>query len=652
VSLLAALGAPLGYGALLWFLGAALVWLARPRPVMAALAGFPVAMALVALTAWGQQWGSYSFGWPAVAVAWFVAGAMALVGRRLALRSSRTRAGSAHPSSVWRDEAPVGIAGSVAVAGAMAGSLGLGLLVLWWAGGGSWEVVSQTWDAIFDANAVRFVYESGNASPATISDFASWHALGVYYPTGFHSVAALYMHLAGCDAVVATNVTAGLLAGGLWPSVVTTAARFVLGPSKRVTFGALALSWGFWGLPWGPLGWGVLWATSVAAMMSPLVFAGLLGLLGCTRCDRSRLASAAMFAAGVAAVALFHPRITVPVLALCYGFWLLYALVAVRRASRSGARVTLRMVLIVGSLIGLAGFVLRFGRGDTTYAARGWPVEFGFVAEVVQYAVNAPAHSLPQLISGGLVILGIALALRNPRDRHLVVLLGGAVALDILTATLRNVTAFDGLARFWYGDRYRTVGLPPFPSILVALVAMTGHRRLREASRAVLAAGAAVVVLWGAIAGNLYLRGSYLDAATHPQESVVSAQDREFYREVAALVPPGERVLNNANDGSALLYAYTGRWPVFLVAGDRPGTEHGRILWESLTKLNRTEFCTIIRLDQVGWVLNGGRPFSKGIIGPVEAPGMQVPPGFWATTPMLTVGDLRLYRVTGCPTTG
>ena len=87
-------------------------------------------------------------------------------------------------------------------------------------------------------------------------------------------------------------------------------------------------------------------------------------------------------------------------------------------------------------------------------------------------------------------------------------------------------------------------------------------------------------------------------------------------------------------------------------AGDRPGTEHGRILWESLTKLNRTEFCTIIRLDQVGWVLNGGRPFSKGIIGPVEAPGMQVPPGFWATTPMLTVGDLRLYRVTGCPTTG
>ena len=139
MSLLAALGVPLGYGLLLWFLGAAVVWLARPRLVPAALAGVPVAVALVALTAWGQLWGSYTFGWPTVGVSWCAAGAVALVVRWLtarripahSLQAGDVRAG---PSlSVWRDAVPTGISASFT----MAGSMALGLLVLWWAGGGS-----------------------------------------------------------------------------------------------------------------------------------------------------------------------------------------------------------------------------------------------------------------------------------------------------------------------------------------------------------------------------------------------------------------------------------------------------------------------------------------------------------------------------------
>ena len=644
MSVLGAAGLPLLFWAALWCSGVLVAWLARPTIGWAAPAGLPVAVVIVTLTSWLQMWASYTFSWVTVIVAWLCACCVALAFRTLrrgGYRSENLTVTSARPRAVDRSFAAWGLA--------LGGSVALAMLVLWGAGGGSWEIVSQTWDAMFDANAVRHIHDTGLASPSTISDFASWRGLDSYYPTGFHSLAALYMHLAGCDAVVATNVTAGLLAGGLWPSTVVLGVRFLYGPSLRITGAALALAWGFWGLPWGPLGWGVLWATSMAGMMTPLVFAGLLGAHGMARVNRSRTVSVAVLVGGLVAVTLFHPRITVPVVALCYAFWLVYAVVKVRSLFQSGGSPRRWILSIVGSLLGLAVFVLKVGRGDSTYAARGWPVEFGFGAEIAQYAVNAPARSVPQLISGGLVIVGAYLAARKPRDRHLVVLLVGAVALDVLTATLRDVSIFDGLARFWYGDRYRTIGLPPFPSILVALVAMTGSRRLRESSRAALATGAALVVLWGAIAGNLYLRGSYIDAATHPQESVVSPSEIDFYRRVADVVPVGERVLNNANDGSALIYAYTGRMPVFLIAGVRPGTEHGVVLWDSLTKMNSQELCTILRLDGVRWVLNGGPAYSKGIIAAQAAPGMQVPHGFWAVTSRLREGDHVLYEVTGCP---
>ena len=48
------------------------------------------------------------------------------------------------------------------------------------------------------------------------------------------------------------------------------------------------------------------------------------------------------------------------------------------------------------------------------------------------------------------------------------------------------------------------------------------------------------------------------------------------------------------------------------------------------------------------WVLNGGRAYEANGIERDDAPGMQIPDGFWATSLVLQEGDRKLFKVTGC----
>lgn len=669
---------PIAFAMAVWTGGATIVLAWRWRwDVTTIAAAIPVGVLGIALTAVVQSVRSFDYGWPAVLAGWAVLCVVGLVLHGIVAAITRVTGYAGRVLTAEGQPAVTTRAGRVGgrrkeagrFAGVLAASIVLGFLVMWAAGGGSWEIVSQTWDAMFDANAVRHVYDTGVVAPTRISDFAYPQPVGGYYPSGFHAMGSLVMALTGRDAVVGTNIVAGLMAGGLWPSVVVLAARFVFESTLRSSLCALVLAWGFWGLPWGPLSWGVLWATALAGMYAPLVFAGLAGVMKVTRVARPLIPSLALGMLGTGVVAVFHPRMTVPVLALAIGLWVWWCLgIAWRGMRENPSRISTSVVALTGVLVPLSAIaflVLRVGRGDSTYAARGWPVEYGLPLELAQYVVNGQAHSVPQLASGALLLVGLWRTLRVPPHRWMAVFFLGAVTLDILTAVLRDVDAYDGLARFWYDDRYRTVILTPFPAILLALVGAdhvldrlmgrsTGRRRPDSGrwivpERRLLGAGAVIVVVWGAVAGLSSLRSSYIDAATHPQESVVSPAEVDFFRQIADVVPPGERILNNANDGSALMYAYTGRMPVFLVAGVRASTEYGETLWDDLTELRPELMCHLAAHDGIRWVYNGGPAYRKGIIAAQEAPGMQVPPGFWATRPVLLEDGRTLFQLTGCP---
>lgn len=93
--------------------------------------------------------------------------------------------------------------------------------VMLWATGGDPRVASQTWDAPFHINAIRYAATTGIVSPDSIGAFVAPYA--TYYPSGFTAVGVVVMGLTGVEPVVASNITATLLAGSLWPGAVMVA---------------------------------------------------------------------------------------------------------------------------------------------------------------------------------------------------------------------------------------------------------------------------------------------------------------------------------------------------------------------------------------------------------------------------------------------
>ncbi len=632
-------------------LGWLLVRAAGATNEVAVAAAVPCAVVLVTLFGLLQIVVAVPFSWWSVALL----GALLALAARLVRRRTR-RSTRSSPEPTGRGGARVPSAYPVL---SLAGSYALACVVVWMAGGGRWDTASQTWDAIFDTNAVRHATLTGIVAPTRISDFAYPTPLGNYYPSGFHALAVLAMDTGG-TAVAASNVTAALIAGALWPSCVILAAWYTFGRSTSVLLGSMVAAWGLWGMPWSPLGWGVLWATSVAAAFAPLAFAGLAGALGFTRQPRGRAGAFVLLIGALVVIAVCHPRVFVLVGLILFLTWQGvqgYAVLARWRDGRRLAAAThaLKIILSGGLLLAVALFV---GRDSSQFAARAWPVERTVVAEVVGYLVNGAGGSFPQLIGAFLILGGVIAAWRRPRMLWLVVLGAIAVLLDVLTATLVGNKPFNGLARFWYNDRHRTA--PVAAGILVLLAVLgfdswwrTVQRRtwgaLAQARRRRLASAVVVLALgWGAGVGLTHLRAFYADAANDPVASLVDAGDREFYRRVADIVPPDDRVLNNAKDGSGFLYAYEGVQLVFYLASQTASTDHGVALRDRFTTLNSQELCRVLKADSVDWVLNGGRAYEANGIERDDAPGMQIPDGFWATSLVLQEGDRKLFKVTGC----
>jgi len=647
---------PLVFVVVLWGLGFATATLAglRNRRFNVALA-IPLSVAAVAMSTLVHVVVPLSFGWPTVVVV--LAGAASVT--RL-VRRFRGHADS--PGLRGRGDSSSEGGSAVALLVVLGMCSLTALVVVFLACGGSWELVSQTWDAMFDANATRYVYETGLASPLQISDFVHPQPVHTYYPSTFHAMGALYMQLTGSDAVVATNVVAAVLAGALWPSVAVVAAWIVVGPARpRPTTMAL-LSGGFWALPWAPLGWGVLWATALAAMFVPLVVAGVVALMSPTQ-RLGRRGAGALVVGGLALVAVLHPRIGLIFFLLLVGLGCWWVAGRVVQLVRTGEWLR-ALAFAAPSCVVLAvliQFLRRFGRSSSQFGVRVWPVDRSPLLEVQGYAWNGPAGSAAQPITALAILVGLTVGLRRREMRPLAFLALGAVLLDVLTATVRGVWAFDIVARFWYNDRTRTMAVAAAVLVVLAAVgwrAMSSWwaeriqafgiaRRMGAAAYPTIVATLALVM--GTTAAVPYLSERYVVAANHPTSSLVTLEEVEAFRRVAEIVPEGELILNNSNDGSALLYAYVNRKPALLVAGLEGSTPNATYLRDELVRLELSSICRWTRSDGIRWVINNGRAYSGGIIEEAASPNLMIPPGFPLTTERLRMGHTVLYELTGCP---
>ena len=101
----------------------------------------------------------------------------------------------------------------VVAAGVVLGALLIGLAAL--RGMPNWQSIPSNWDSVWHANTIRFIVDTGQASPTHMGDLRNVETHeALYYPSTFHALAAVFSQLSG--AAPTTAYTLNSLAAAIW----------------------------------------------------------------------------------------------------------------------------------------------------------------------------------------------------------------------------------------------------------------------------------------------------------------------------------------------------------------------------------------------------------------------------------------------------
>ena len=158
-----------------------------------------VALANVPFGALGVPWN----GWTAL----FALAIVTAVAFCLRIALARVRDVDAEASAATRGPA------LVVAAGVLLGALLIGLAVL--NGMPNWQSIPSNWDAVWHANTIRFIVDTGQASPTHMGELRNVETHeALYYPSTFHALAAVFSQVTG--AAPTTAYTLSSVSAALW----------------------------------------------------------------------------------------------------------------------------------------------------------------------------------------------------------------------------------------------------------------------------------------------------------------------------------------------------------------------------------------------------------------------------------------------------
>ncbi|OBI05450.1 hypothetical protein A5715_02710 [Mycolicibacter heraklionensis] len=485
-----------------------------------------------------------------------------------------------------------------------AGAL-LGIVLIGWAavrGIEDWQSIPSTWDAVWHANTVRFILDTGQASPTHMGELRNveTHA-PLYYPSAFHALTAVLCQLTGAAPTTAYTlsslaasiwlfpVSAALLTWNLLQRVSSTAVTAV----SAATAAALAAS--FTALPYVEFG---------TAAMPNLVAYGLVApafaLVTAVRTLRDRIVVAVLALLGVFSVHLTGGMVTVLLVAawwLCPGDGALWnPLRGKRRDTLALAAVLVPTGLLLlpqllsvreqAAIIAGHAFVTHEGRKSAlrdallmhTRHLNDFPIQYALVALAATGAAILVARKVWwPLALWAVLVVGVVQASAPLGGR-----LGAAAgtftdlfysdprrimaAMTLLLVPMAGVglaglvcflAGFPGgfLARFPGG---LPGGFPGEQTRKPPRKAVTGGFRDCSPLGAVLLVAATVGLAWHYLPRHAFLFGDKYDSV------MVDSRDLQAYAFLADLPGARDTVIGNANvDGSAWMYAVAGLHPLW-----------------------------------------------------------------------------------------
>ncbi|MFS0793218.1 DUF6541 family protein [Microbacterium sp. 1P10AE] len=517
------------------------------------------------------------------------------------------------------------------------------------------EAIGQLQDTMFHIDVVRYIIENQDGSSAHTGYMDGSANASGFYPAGWHATAALLVELTGVSIPLAATALSALLTVLVFPLSAVTLAVTVFGNS-RLLIGSVGVAAQLMGaFPWRFLSWGQLYSNLMAMSLLSAVIAGLV-LVFRTWASSSatqRVLRIALVGLALVGTALAQPNTVFALVVV--GFAFLVNAIVLR--PRSPLRKTLWVgALALGFLAGwtvlyVAPFMQRtvtwvWDSFETPAQAFGEFASLGFNGGVGQFGLAA------LVLVGGILVVR-----RRPAEAWLP---GSALAfgaLYVLSAGSEGRVR-DFLTGFWYHDSYRLAALVALLS--VPLVGFAGAAILRSLGRGSTRSRGIVFV---AAAMVLAVLTVFMPGASQQREWIrlsfatddawmISPAEEDFLARVAEVVPPGTIVANNPYDGSGLAYGLFGTDVLFpAMDGNWLGEwdpQKKTIASELTTSGFSSEVCSAVRDLDVTYLLQlDDRWYSAGGTLP-EWSGLRVDgsePGF---EPVLSEGDMALYRVTGC----
>ncbi|MDT5082287.1 MAG: D-galactosaminyltransferase [Mycobacterium sp.] len=464
--------------------------------------------------------------------------------------------------------------GLVVAAGVVLGAALIGYSAI--RGMPNWQSIPSTWDAVWHANTVRFILDTGQASPTHMGDLRNVETHdALYYPSTFHALAAIQVQLTG--AAPTTAYTLNSLAAAVWLFPASAAVltwqlmRSRVDPWRTAAAAATAaaLSASFTAVPYVEFD-----TASMPNMAAYGVAVPTMVLIASTLRHRDRIPLGIIALLGVFSVHITGGVVTV---VFVVAWWLCDALWRPIRG-RVADFVTLLWVGIPTGLLLLPQFVgvlqqaeIIVGHAFVTHEGK----KKALFDAIVQHTRHLNDYPIQNIVIALAAIGGLILLVRRlwwPL----------AVWALLVVSVVHSSAPFGGpvgaltgkFSDLFYSDPRRlsaviTLLLAPMAGIALSTMTLFVVERLRRVAPRIsprvgygLAAGILVAVSIGS-AWHYFPRHRHLIGEKY-DKVIIDDKDIQAFDYLATLPGARDTLIGNANtDGTAWMYAVNGLHPLW-----------------------------------------------------------------------------------------
>jgi len=512
--------------------------------------------------------------------------------------------------------------------------------------------ISQTNDAVFHMNAIRYVLDTANASSLNVSGMLD--ATG-FYPAAWHAVVSALVLGTGSEIPIAANAFTLVIGAVIWVLGITWLTELLTGSRKIAAYAAI-LSSALQLFPLLMFQWGVLFPNALSVALVPAAVAAGIHALRELRTHRSAgdvLRAVLLPLVAVAALALAQPA-SLPIWGLVVVLWFTEWMLHGRPARRRG----LNIALVVVAWIVLVAVWMLLSRST---GGSHWPPFRGKAEVFLDIFVNGQVRIAPAWAISALMLVGIVVLCRRAGSRWMVGAWLGLSALYVLVAAIGMPLVRDDILGAWYADPNRIAAYAPIAVIPLAAIGLdrvitflaerfgTSERMSAWVGAAVATVAMVLIIVLRAVPMPAFIEGTFDKDPRYltTDESYLSIDERALLEALPEYVEGDARVIGNPSTGTGFGYMLSGL-DVFPRTWSPPRTPAWQAVAGHLRDVGTdADVCpALAELGDPEYVLDFGD--GDNTPGRYEMPGMtdfDGEPGFDLVAER---GAAELWRITAC----